>query len=131
MAKTLRAGAKRSPAMTRISKRPALPRADVEMQRWSALLQEEIATWPRVSSRPMFGMIGFYRDTAIFAALPRTRAAETPFSLLIKLPNTRDDRLGAASGPGAGWVTFEMESEDDIPEALRWLERAYDKAKRR
>jgi hypothetical protein len=131
MAKTLHRRARTPNAMTRISKRPALPKADVEMQRWSAMLEEEISTWPRVSSRPMFGMVGFYRGSAIFAALPRTRAAETPFSLLIKLPDTRDDRLGGASGPGAGWVTFEMESENDIPTALRWLERAYDKARRR
>lgn len=131
MAKTRHHRARPPKAMTRMSKRPTLPKADVEMQRWSAVLEDEISTWPRVSSRPMFGMIGFYRGSAIFAALPRTRAAETPFSLLIKLPNTRDDRLGAASGPGAGWVTFEMESENDIPEALRWLERAYDKAKPR
>jgi hypothetical protein len=123
----------------KMSKRPALPKADPEMQRWCAVLEDEISTWPHVTSRPMFGMIGFYRGESIFAALPRTRAAETPFSFLVKLPfdeaqgrpQTRGDRLNKASRPGAGWVTFAMESEGDIAEALRWLERAYGKAVRR
>jgi hypothetical protein len=75
-------------------------------------------------------MVAFYRDNSIFAALPRTRAAETPFSLLVKLPNVRDERL-KSGGPGASWVTFAMESETDIPEALRWLGRAYERAQRR
>lgn len=79
----------------------------------------------------MFGMIALYRDSVIFAVLPKTRAAETPLSLLVKLPQTRNERLARASGPGAGWMTFEMTSEDDIAVALRWLQRAYEKAKRR
>jgi hypothetical protein len=112
-----------------ISKRPALPKADIEMQRWSAALGEEIATWPSVTSRAMFGLTAFYRGGAIFAALPKTRAAETPFSLLVKLPKTRHARLHSGSGPGAGWTAFEMQSADDITEALRWLERAYEKAR--
>ena len=77
----------------------------------------------------MFGMLALYRGKKIFAALPRTRAAETEFSLLIKLPGVDHPRLRHASGPGAGWTTFEMNSESDIAEALRWLERAYQNAK--
>lgn len=95
------------------------------MQRWCAALADEISTWPGVTSRPMFGMRAFYRGKAIFAALPHTRAAETPFSLLVKLPRARHERLKSASSPGAGWVTFEMESATDTGEALQWLERAY------
>lgn len=76
----------------------------------------------------MFGMLALYRADRIFAALPRTRAAESASSILVKLPGVRDDRLRAASGPGAAWVSFEMESAADIPQALRWLERAYAKA---
>jgi len=85
--------------------------------------------WPQVTTRPMFGMLAFYRGKKIFAALPRTRAAETESSMLIKLPGRRHARLGSASGPGAGWTTFEMNSSDDIAEALRWLRSAYRKAK--
>ena len=112
-----------------MSNRPLLPKADVQMQRWSAELASEIATWPRVTSRPMFGMTAFYRGDAIFAALPKTRAPETPFSLLVKMPSARSKRLRPAQGPGAGWRTFEMQSDEDLPTALSWLERAYEKAR--
>ncbi|MBI1941294.1 MAG: hypothetical protein HYS33_07280 [Acidobacteria bacterium] len=114
-----------------MAKRPKLPKTDVEMQRWCALVEEEVSTWPEVTSRPMFGMLAFYRGKNIFAAVPRTRAAETPFSMLIKLPGARAARLRSASGPGAGWVTFEMDSASDVTEALRWLERVYEEAKTR
>ena len=100
------------------------------MQRWCAQLESEISGWPDVTSRPMFGMLAFYRAKQIFAAVPRTRAVETPFSLLIKLPGARDERL-RRGGPGASWVTFAMESSTDITEALRWLGRAYQKARQK
>lgn len=90
-----------------------------------------MSTWPSVSSRPMFGMVAFYRGTNIFAALPRTRAVDTPFSLMVKLPASKRDRLKSGRGPGAGWVTFEMTSEADFGDALRCLQRAYDKARTR
>ena len=112
-----------------MAKRIKLPKASAEMQRWSALLEEEISGWPQVSSRPMFGMLAFYRGKKIFAALPRTRAAETDSSLLIKLPGVEHPRLKRGSGPGAGWATFEMSSEADLAEALRWLEVAYQRAR--
>jgi hypothetical protein len=99
------------------------------MQRWSAALADEISTWPHVTSRPMFGLLGFYRGDSIFAALPRTRAIGTPSSLMVKLPRVKNGRLKAGKGPGAGWLTFEMTSESDFTEALQWLERAYDKAR--
>jgi hypothetical protein len=111
--------------------RPKLAKIGEEMQRWSALLSEEISTWPHVSSRPMFGMTAFYRGEQIFAAVPRTRAPRTDRSVLIKLPGVSHKRLRTGSGPGAGWVTFELEAESDIAEALRWLGRAYESAKRR
>jgi hypothetical protein len=119
-----------------VAKRPHLPKADVEMLRWCAELESEIVTWPDVSSRPMFGMLAFYRASQIFAALPRTRAAQTPFSLLIKLPEgtplkRADSQRMSRGGPGSSWVTFAMTSSTDIAEALRWLGRAYEKAGRR
>ena len=118
-----------TPPPKRMAKQIKLPKTNAEMQRWCTLLEEEISVWPQVNSRPMFGMLALYRGKKIFAALPRTRAAETEFSLLIKLPGVDHPRLRDASGPGAGWTTFEMNSESDIAEALRWLESAYRKAK--
>jgi hypothetical protein len=108
--------------------RPKLPKIGEEMRRWCTVLSDEISSWPKVTSKPMFGMTGFYRGRRIFAALPRTRAPRTERSVLIKLPGVRHERLKGAAGPGAGWVTFELESESDIAETLRWLERAYEKA---
>ena len=110
-----------------MAERPKLVKIDPEMQRWCALLGEEISAWPDVSAKPMFGLTGFYHGQSIFAALPRTRAAGTARSIIVKLPGVSDSRLKSASGSGSGWVAFELESSDDINEALRWLERAYEK----
>jgi hypothetical protein len=112
-----------------MAERPKLPKIGEEMQRWSALIGDELASWPNVTSRPMFGMTAFYRGPRIFAAVPRTRAARTERSLLIKLPGVKHRRLTTSSGPGAGWVTFELEREGDIAAALEWLEKAYERAK--
>ena len=112
-----------------MAKRIKLPKTTPEMQRWCALLEEEIAAWPQVKCRPMFGMVALYRGKKIFAALPRIRAAETESSRLVKRTGARDARLKRASGPGAGWATFEMNSESDFPEALRRLRSAYLKAR--
>lgn len=108
-----------------MAERPRLFKIDTEMQRWCALLEQELLQWPEVSAKPMFGMIGFYHGKSIFAAIPRTRAAESARSLLIKLPGLNDKRL-KRSDPGSGWVAFELESAKDITEALTWLERAYE-----
>lgn len=102
------------------------------------MLEQEVLAWPKVTTKPMFGMIGFYHGKSIFAAIPRTRAAGTARSVLIKLaglsdtrlkPELNDLQLKSASGPGSGWVTFELESANDIDEALLLLERAYEKEK--
>ena len=114
-----------------MSTRPSLPKVDPEVRRWCELLEMELSGWPRVTSRPMFGLAAFYRSANIFAALPRSRGADSPSSMLIKLPGVHAERLRSGSGPGAGWVTFAMEAETDVAEALRWLEQAYVKAGRR
>jgi hypothetical protein len=109
--------------------RPTLRPIGNEMRRWCAVLEREISVWPHVTTRPMFGMVAFYRGAKIFAAIPRTRAAESENSILIKLPRVKDEQLRGASGPGAGWATFSVDSEKALPTALEWLERAYRKAK--
>ena len=143
-----------------MAKRLKLPKAHPEMQRWSAVLEEEMSGWPGVTHRPMFGLVGYYRDQRIFAAIPRTRAADTPFSLLIKLhsttqkrhstqrpraggpakrprgagtglPEAGGPRVAKGAGPGSGWITLAMESEADLAQALQLLGRAYEKARLR
>lgn len=108
-----------------MAERPRLFKVDAEMQRWCALLKEELLEWPQVTAKPMFGLTGFYRGRRIFAALPQTKAAGSARSVLVKLPNVSDERLRPVSGPGRNWVAFELESAEDIKEALVWLERAY------
>ena len=113
--------------LVNMAERPKLFKIDAEMQRWCELLRQELLAWPEVSAKPLFGMTGFYHGQNIFAAIPRTKAPSTARSILIKLPGMSDKRLKPASGPGAAWVGFELESSEDINEALLWLERAYEK----
>lgn len=100
------------------------------MKEWSVRLGDELATWPRVTTKPMFGMLAYYRGPSIFAALPRTRTVETPNSFMYKLPGS--GRAGKKPvGPGADWQTFAIRSANDLRAALRLLERAYEAAKSR
>jgi hypothetical protein len=103
------------------------------MRQWSDLLLREILRWPGVSSRPMFGMTAVYRDKAIFGALPRTRAMNTPYSVSFKIPRRNPGlkkRLEAdprilPSTRDAKWISFELQSGDDLPDAIRWFAQAY------
>lgn len=109
-----------------MAERPRLFKIDAEMQRWCAQLEQELSAWPDVSAKPMFGMIGYYHGKSIFAAIPRTRAAETARSVLIKLPGLDDKRLKRTSKLGNSWVAYELKSVNDVSEALTRLERAYE-----
>ena len=99
----------------------------------SALLEAEVLTWPKVTSRPMFGLNGLYHGRTIFAALPRTRALDVDNSISLRFVSRsarlagrikNDQRIIAASAD-AKWISFMIESEDDIHDALEWLELAY------
>ena len=114
--------------------RPKLARISEAMQEWSALLGAELASWPSVKARRMFGMTAFYRGQAIFAALPRTRAMGSSHSVAFKLcrQNPRiqrmlraDPRIYDPGRPDAKWITLELESESDLARALKWFDLAY------
>ena len=104
-----------------------------EMRLWSTRLAEELATWPGVSSRPMFGMSAFYRAKVVFAALPRTRTFPTRTSIVFKFnrdtAETRKAREALAvyegNQPGTNWLSFELSSPEDITPALARLDLAY------
>jgi len=122
------------------SKRPKLPPASEEMKAWSAALASEVATWPQVKSRAMFGFTALYRGHRIFAVLPRTRGMETANSLAFKLevptPVLRarlenDARIGSTKMQKARWFTLELNSDGDLRDALSWLEQAYRAAGKR
>jgi len=113
--------------------RPKLPRIQEEMRQLSDLLLGEILGWQNVSSRPMFGMTAVYRGKAIFGVLPRTRAMNTPYSVSFKIlsrnPGLKkqleaDSRI-LPSNSDKKWISFELRSGDDLPDAIRWFTRAY------
>lgn len=109
------------------------------MKLWSAMLGQELTTWPEVVSRPMFGLLGFYRNKTIFAALPVTRGIGAPNLINFKMKSipqkislrlNSDPRLAAESKLKAKhWHAFETNSEDDLRDALWWLTQAYQLAK--
>jgi len=106
-----------------------------EMQRWSALLAEEIISWPAVRTKHMFGFLAYYRGDALFGILPRTRGFDSGGLLIVKfdpMPSRllqraeRDPRLGTWTRfPRKGWFTFELTGEDDLRDALWWLQQAF------
>jgi hypothetical protein len=122
-------------------KRRAMPRISDQMKEWSARLGEEILRWPNVSARPMFGLLGYYRKESIFAALPVTRAIGTPHSIIFKFKSMNPEVLRRAKsdprvdpervGPGVKWSAFEVQSEQDLRDALWWLNQAYQQASKR
>jgi len=119
----------RRPRSQASSKAAMLYRPSEELKAWAGMLGAEIATWPRVRSKPMFGLVGFYRGNKIFAALPRTRALTSPHSIIFKFhaesAATRKARRELQAYPAAKWLSFELHSPDDIGAALQWLDLAY------
>jgi hypothetical protein len=125
------------------SKRPKMPKffpIDDEMKELSAMLEKEVSDWPGISTKPMFGYQGLYRGGKIFAALPRSRAMRSPRSIMIKFASAspailesakKDSRVSNVSGmSGAGWLFFELDEASAMKDALGWLGRAYEAAKK-
>ncbi len=114
------------------------PAASEEMRHWSAVLAAELNAWPRVTSKPMFGLVAFYRGKKIFAALPKTRGLKSASSFIVKFKPMpagllkraqTDSRMDTNTRiPGAGWFAFELGSEADLRDGLFWLNQAYDAA---
>jgi len=121
--------------------RPSLIPITPEMQHWSALLEEELKTWPGVAAKRLFSFRSFYRGKVIFAALPRSRSFNSASSIIFKfnpMPPALSKRAQADSRinfntriSGTGWVSFELNSDADLRDALWWLSRAYESAKGR
>jgi hypothetical protein len=125
--------AKRKPPVMR--ERPKMPPISEEMKQWSAMLKTELIGWPQVTSRPMFGMSGIYRRKKIFAALPVTRGFDTPSSIIFRFDPVPADLNQRALKepritPGTRWFSFEVQSTQDLRDALWWLNQAYEAAKR-
>lgn len=102
------------------------------------MLGQELERWPHVTSRPMFGLRGFYRKTRIFAALPVTRSLGMPNSIIFKMKSMppellrramNDPRLDFEREKPARWRSFEIRSAEDLRDAVWWLNQAYERAK--
>jgi len=116
--------------------RPRLRRVSDEMKRLSALLEAELREWEDVTSRPMFGMMALYRNSNIFVVLPRTRTLDEPNAICFRLRNPAQRILARLEAderiiphrPGAKWISFVLQSELDLRDALQWLALAYRQA---
>lgn len=117
--------------------RPTLPVVSEEMKAWAAALVTELADWPGVSGRPMFGLTALYRGKRIFAVLPHTHGMGSPNSVAFKLENAgprvlarirREPRLQTTMMRARRWFVFELTSDRDLKDALDWLGRAYEAA---
>lgn len=118
--------------------RPKLLPITEQMKEWSAHLDREISSWAGVVRKPMFGMISFYRDDTIFAAVPRTKSFEPENSIVFKLYNPApklksqlgaDDRITLSPKGVTGWTRLEIRNTSDLKAALSWIETAYANAK--
>jgi hypothetical protein len=107
-------------------KHPTFPKISDEMKRWSALLAEEMKSWPDVRIGSMFGMNSMYRGKTIFALLPEKRGLEFPNAIAIKR-----NGLGklADKTEKHKWQSIVIESDKDLNAVLKQLEDAYGKAK--
>lgn len=116
-----------------------MPPASEEMKEWANLLGQELEKWPKVSAKPMFGLRCYYRGRKIFGALPVTRSIGSTNALMFKIkpmPPALQERAGKEPRISASknlqtrkWNLFEMNSPEDLRDALWWLNQAYELAK--
>jgi len=102
------------------------------------MLQSELNSWPFITTKSMFGFLFFYRHGKVFAALPQTRGFSSSSSLIFKfnpMPPAlwkraqADPRMDTSTRiPGKGWFSFELNSENDVRDALFWLNHAYEQS---
>ncbi|MGA2431154.1 MAG: hypothetical protein ABSH13_21835 [Candidatus Acidiferrum sp.] len=126
-------------AKTKTPRRPTLPRVADEMKEWSAMMGNELRSWPHVKTRPMFGMLGFYRKAKVFALLPVTRGIGAPNTIIFKMKFVppellrrmdQEPRVGTGRTIRAkGWHSFDLNSAEDLRDAVWWLSQAYELAK--
>ncbi|MCU1308421.1 MAG: hypothetical protein JWN45_3116 [Acidobacteriaceae bacterium] len=118
--------------------RPQFQKITEEMREWAALLSGEVAQWPDIALKPMFGMTAFYRKATMFGAVPATRSIGSPNVIIFKILDPQpkliarlesDSRVGTSIGVKQKWYSFELSSPNDLRVALSWLSEAYEKAK--
>jgi Family of unknown function (DUF5519) len=92
-------------------------------------LNETLGRWPRVRITPMFGRWGYFVGDELFACYP---VREKDHDLWIRL--TRAEQAQALRDARVrphrrfarrGWIETDVESPDDVSQAVHWLRRAY------
>ena len=92
-------------------------------------LNATLGAWDGVRITPMFGRWGYFVGDYLFACFP---LRDKDHDLWIRLG--RGDQPRALREPGVrphrrfaqrGWIEVLIESEADVPRALRWLRRAW------
>ena len=116
---------------------PKMVKPGPQMQQFAALLATEILTWPKTSTKAMFGMTALYRGTIMFGAVPKTKTLWTKNSVMFKLQkpprdsayNLENDCRIIKSGKTHHWYGFEMTEPEDLRDALNWFAIAYHHAR--
>jgi hypothetical protein len=104
---------------------PVLHKVSEQLKPYVTFLERELASWPQVTAKPMFGLTAYYRGPRIFAALPRTRALDSPDSVSYKLASA-----ASPGRPGQGWKSLEIFSDADLRAALQAFHGAHQEAGR-
>jgi hypothetical protein len=91
-------------------------------------LNRALGEWPGVRITPMFGRWGYFAGDRLFACFP---LREKDHDLWIRLAT--EDQARALREDGVrphrrfgrrGWIELDVETDADVPRALRWLRRA-------
>lgn len=92
-----------------------LPKPSDGIRHTFTALAEELAKWPGVSTRQIFGVRAIYREGVVFAMLPDKRSLGVADAVAYKV--------------GGKWSNFEVRNEDEIGGAIAVLGKAYEAAK--
>jgi hypothetical protein len=101
----------------------------------AADLNRIVADWHGARITPMFGRFGYFVGDEMFGCFPMRpkshdlwiRLAPEDQARALESPAVRPHRRFA----GRGWVECDVAAPDAVPEAVRWLRRAYQHAARR
>jgi hypothetical protein len=93
-------------------------------------IEREVLSWPGVTAAPhRFGGVEFLLGRRELGHLHGDRLADLPFPRRV-----RDELVAAGRArphhvlPESGWVSFDLDGEDDVDHALELFRMSYDRA---
>jgi hypothetical protein len=91
-------------------------------------LNATLGGWPGVRITPMFGRWGYFAGDTLFACFPLRDKDRDLWIRLAPADQARALREGGVQPhrrfARRGWIELSVETEADVPRALRWLRRA-------